>query len=674
MPPEKPMIEARLTMAPPPRFFMYGMAVREHRKTALRLRSITSCHSALVSSVAGLRFARAALFTRRSMPPCSRSACANACMTARSSVTSQPLVTSSETTLAPWPAKSRTVAAPMPRAPPVTMATLPSRRRSSMAAQYTEPAMYDLVFRDALLLDGRGSPARRGSLAVAEGRIAALGEVDGAARETIDASDLALMPGIIDNHTHYDAQLTWDPWVSPSPALGVTTAVIGNCGFTIAPCRPADRERIMRNLTQVEGMSLEALRAGIRWEFESVPEYLDMLERRGAAVNVAAFVGHSSVRTYVMGDAATERAATPVEVAKMRALVLEALRAGALGFATSTSPAHNGAEGRPMPSRLADEAEIAALVGTLAEHGRGLFMLTKGGHTRMDFLERLAAESGRPVVVAALLHSSTAPDAVFADMRAIAAANARGHRLVGAVSCCPLSMDFTLRSPYTFEGLAAWQEALPLKGEAYARKLADPGFRAAVRGEITRPATFRLFNGEWHKVVVVESRQRELEGRTITDIAQMQGKDPLDAMLDLAAAENLETVFSALLLNSDEAAVGPPLADRHALGSLSDAGPHLTFFNDARVGLQLPRHLARQAAAGTPSARSPMPARISRFSTTPGSACISSATGRASAARSRSSRPRGGSPVSPRRSTASRSAARWRRAVTPISCSSIRAA
>jgi N-acyl-D-aspartate/D-glutamate deacylase len=182
-------------------------------------------------------------------------------------------------------------------------------------------------------------------------------------------------------------------------------------------------------------------------------------------------------------------------------------------------------------------------------------------------------------------------------MRAIAAANERGRRLVGAVSCCPLSMDFTLRSPYTFEGLAAWKEAMPLTGEAYARKLGDPAFRAAVRAEIARPATFRLFNGEWHKVLVVESRRRELEGRAITDIAQAQGKEPLDAMLDLAAAEKLETVFSALLLNSDEEAVGRLLADRHALVSLSDAGAHLTFFNDAGFGLHLLGHWTRERGA-----------------------------------------------------------------------------
>jgi N-acyl-D-aspartate/D-glutamate deacylase len=459
--------------------------------------------------------------------------------------------------------------------------------------------MYDLVFRGALLLEGRGAPPRRGDLALAADKIAAVGEVHGAARETIDADGLALMPGIIDNHTHYDAQLTWDPWVSPSPALGVTTAVIGNCGFTIAPCRAADRERVMRNLTQVEGMSLAALRAGIRWDFETVPQYLDMLERQGAALNIAAFVGHSSVRTYVMGDAATERAASAAEVSELRTIVLDALRAGAIGFASSTSPAHNGAEGRPMPSRLAEDAELAALVGTLREHGRGLFMLTKGGHTTIEFLERLAADTARPVVVAALLHNSTQPDGVFADLRAIARANQRGHRLAGAVSCCPLAMDFTLRSPYTFESLEAWRPALALQGEEHARRLADPAFRAAVRAEIARPGHFRLFNGEWDKVQVVESRRRQLEGRSIAAIARDAGQDPLDAMLDLALGENLDTVFSALLLNSDQQAVARLLADPYALVSLSDAGAHLTFFNDAGYGLHLLGHWTRECAALT---------------------------------------------------------------------------
>ncbi|HXL76326.1 MAG TPA: amidohydrolase family protein [Burkholderiales bacterium] len=454
--------------------------------------------------------------------------------------------------------------------------------------------MHDLVIRSALLLDGLGSSPRHGDVGVRGGRIAEIGEVTDSAKETIDAGGLALMPGIIDNHTHYDAQLTWDPSASPSPALGVTTAIIGNCGFTIAPCRPADRDLVMRNLTQVEGMSLEVLRSGIRWEFESVPQYLDMLERRGAALNIASFVGHSALRSYVMGEAATQRVATDAEIAEMRALVLEAMRAGAIGFSTSTSPAHNGEAGVPMPSRLADEKELRALVVSLKDAGRGVFMLTKGGHTRMAFLEELAAQSTRPVVVAALLHSSTNPDAVFHDLDAARDATARGHQVVGAMSCCPLSMDFTLHSPYTFEGLESWKPALGKKGAAFRDVLQDQTFRQAIRAELARPAHFRLFNGQWSQVRVVESARKELEQRSIAELAGQAGKDPLDFMLDLALEESLDTVFTALLLNSDEEAVGRMLRHPASMVSLSDAGAHLTFFNDAGFGLHLLGHWVRE--------------------------------------------------------------------------------
>jgi N-acyl-D-aspartate/D-glutamate deacylase len=221
-------------------------------------------------------------------------------------------------------------------------------------------------------------------------------------------------------------------------------------------------------------------------------------------------------------------------------------------------------------------------------------MLTKGGHTRVGFLEDLAAESTRPVVIAALLHSSTNPDAVFKDLEQIREANARGRRLVGAVSCCPLSMDFTLRSPYVLEGLESWQPALPLKGVEYASKLAEKSFRKEIRLELSRPAHFRLFNGEWDKVEVVESRNKDLEQKSIGELARAAGKDPLDFMLDLALEEDLGTVFNALLLNSDEAAVGRMLKDPCAMVSLSDAGAHLTFFNDAGFGLHLLGHWVRE--------------------------------------------------------------------------------
>ncbi|HEX2542520.1 MAG TPA: amidohydrolase family protein [Caldimonas sp.] len=461
--------------------------------------------------------------------------------------------------------------------------------------------MLDLLIRGARVHDGSGYEPESTDVAVAGGRIVAVGtHLDGAAARVIDADGLALMPGIIDSHTHFDAQITWDPTLRPSPALGVTTAVIGNCGFTIAPCRPADREITMRNLTQVEGMSIDALREGIDWGFETFPEYMAQLRRRGSAVNVAAYVGHSSVRTYVMGADAARRQATPDEIERMQAIVRDAMAHGAVGFASSTSPAHNGEGGLPMPSRLASDEEMAALVAAMAEGGRGVYMLTKGGHTPVPFLESLAAATGRPVMVAALLHNGVNPGAVFKDLDAIAAANARGHRLLGQVSCCPLTMDFTLASPYPVEGLASWKPALGLSGAALTKVLRDPGFRAGVRAELATPTTFRLFNSEWDKVHVVEVARPEhaaCEQRSIADIAAAEGRDPLDAMLDLAIAEGLRTVFTAQLLNSDEEAVGRMLNHPHSIVSLSDAGAHLTFFNDAGFGLHLLGHWSRDLGA-----------------------------------------------------------------------------
>jgi N-acyl-D-amino-acid deacylase len=456
----------------------------------------------------------------------------------------------------------------------------------------------DLLFRNALVFDGSGAEPVVQDVAVRGGSIRAVGTGLAAQGATvIDAEGLALMPGIIDSHTHFDAQVTWDPCVRPSPALGVTTAVIGNCGFTIAPCKPQDRDITMRNLTQVEGMSLEVLRQGIDWGFETFPEYLALLRRKGSVVNLAAYVGHSSVRTWVMGAEASARAATDDEIAQMTDIVREAMAAGAVGFASSTSPAHNGEGGMPMPSRLASDAEQMALIRAMGEAGRGVYMVTKGGQMPVPFLEDMAAQSGRPVMVAALLHNGTNPQAVFRDLEAITAANERGRKLIGQVSCCPLTMDFTLASPYPVEGLLSWKPALGLSGAALEAVLRDPAFRQRVRDEIASPAVFRLFNGEWEKVQVVEVTRPEharYEQRSVARIAADEARDPLDVMLDLAIAEGLRTVFTAQLLNSDEAAVGRMLNHPHSVVSLSDAGAHLTFFNDAGFGLHLLGHWSRE--------------------------------------------------------------------------------
>ena len=456
--------------------------------------------------------------------------------------------------------------------------------------------MHDLIIRNALIVDGAGTPRHRGDLAVKDGRIAAIGRDLGAARETVDAEGLMLAPGIIDGHTHFDAQLTWDPYADPSPAHGVTTVVIGNCGFTIAPCRPADRELTMRNLTHVEGMSLEALQNGIVWDFESFPEYLDMLSRRGVGPNVAAFAGHSSIRTYVLGADAATRAATDPEIAEMQRLLREAMAAGAVGFATSTSESHNGEAGIPMPSRLADAREMQALASALGESGRGVFMLTRGSATSVPYMETFAAASGRPVVVAAMFYNHLDPEQVFTLNGEMRDARARGRRLIPQVSCCPVTMEFTLQSPYVFESLPAWAPAMAAHGAALKRLYADPQFRAAVKEDIAQGRGL-LFKGEWDKLHVVTAAlpaHRGCEGKSVAELATAAGQHPLDWFLDFGLKEDLGTLFTGVLVNSDERGVGRLVSDPENHISLSDAGAHLTFFCDAGFGLHLLGHWARE--------------------------------------------------------------------------------
>jgi N-acyl-D-aspartate/D-glutamate deacylase len=344
-------------------------------------------------------------------------------------------------------------------------------------------------------------------------------------------------------------------------------------------------------------MSLDVLRSGINWDFETFPDYLALLERQGSIPNVAAFIGHSSLRTFIMGEEATERAARPDEIEAMRRLVLEALAAGAIGFATSTAPQHNGEGGKPMPSRLAEERELRALVGALGEAHRGIFMLTKGARTPVPFLERIAAATNRPVAIAALLHNPTRPEATFDDLAAIAAAQSRGRRLYGQVSCCPLTNDFTMRSPYPFEGMAAWLPAMQAEGDDLKRVYADPDFRRKVAAELAVPSAIRLFNGQWEKLELLEAARpenRRYEGRSVAALASAAGQSPLDWLLDFSLAEDLETIYTALLLNSDEEAVGRMLRHPFASISLSDAGAHLTFFCDAGFGLHLLGYWVRE--------------------------------------------------------------------------------
>ena len=459
--------------------------------------------------------------------------------------------------------------------------------------------MHDLVIDNARILDGLGAPVREGGVAVSDGRIAAIGTYLGAATERVDAQGLCLAPGIVDIHTHYDAQLTWDPFATPSTSLGVTTVVIGNCGFTIAPCRPQNRDLIIRNLTHVEGMSLEAMRAGIQWDFESYPEYLGSLERRGVVPNVASFVGHSSVRTYVLGEESATRKATDAEIVEMKRIVLEALEAGAIGFATSTLEQHNGENGIPMPSRLADEREMLALTGALGEAQRGVFMLTKGMTSTIPWIEKIAGANGRPVMIAAMFVDPGDPQRVFKELGEIEQARTRGRELWAQVGCFPLGMEFTLRHPYPLEALMAWQPALEAPHETrYREVLADPGFRRALIHEMGQPGVpNRISNENWDYLTIAEVKNpslQNLEGKTIGELARGQKREPFDVFLDLGLADDLDTMFDCRLFNIDEKKVSDLLRHPYTAVALSDAGAHLSFLCDAGFGLHLFGHWVRE--------------------------------------------------------------------------------
>jgi len=459
--------------------------------------------------------------------------------------------------------------------------------------------VHDLVIDNASLIDGLGTPARPGSVAVKDGRIAEVGSDVGPARTRMDAQGLALSPGIIDLHTHFDAQLLWDRFATPSVALGVTSVVIGNCGFTIAPCRQKDRDQTLRNLTHVEGMPLEALRAGVDWSFETYPQYLELLERKGVVPNVASFVGHSSVRTYVLGEDASKRPATKAEVAQMKHIVTDALRAGAVGFATSTLEQHNGENGIPMPSRLADEHELTELTGALGEVGKGVFMLTKGMTTTVPWLEQVAARNGRPVMIAAMFVDPNDPTRVFSEFEEIGAARKRGRELWGQVGCFPLGMEFTLRHPYPLEALLAWRPAIEAEGsEQFQRVLADRTFREAVKSEArskTVPNRFSYHSLEHMEIREVrQSRHSALVGRNVAELARAEGKDPFDWFFDFGLDGELDALVDCKLFNTDEDAVRGLLRHPHSAITLSDAGAHLAFLCDAGFGLHLFGHWVRE--------------------------------------------------------------------------------
>ncbi len=460
-----------------------------------------------------------------------------------------------------------------------------------------QPVKFDLKFVNARVCDGLGNPIIKGEVAVTNGQIAAVGDNLGSATETIDAGGLVLAPGIIDVHTHYDAQITWDNTASPSPANGVTTVVIGNCGFTIAPCKPADREIVLKDLTKVEGIPYKALDAGVKWNFETFTQYMAELEARGTVPNVACFAGHSSIRTYVMGEDARRRTATSEEIDHMCGILGESLDVGAIGFSTSMSQSHNGHGGFPVPSRLADTEELDALAEVLRLKNKGVLQITRSNTASIESIAKLQEKCGRPVQMSAVMTAPGFPELTVQDMRGIDEQRAKGREIWAHVTPFAETMQFNMKNPFPMENLVSWKVAMEARDINELKRIyADSNFREAVKQELCCPQPFR-FNGQWEVVTVVNTARDEMKhynGQTLEEIGERENKHPFDVFLDLALEDNLETRFQAMTLNYDEERVRPLLDHPHSVISLSDAGAHVTFFCQAGTGLFLLQRFVRE--------------------------------------------------------------------------------
>jgi N-acyl-D-aspartate/D-glutamate deacylase len=450
----------------------------------------------------------------------------------------------------------------------------------------------DLLLRRASLIDGTGSPARPADVGVDGDRIVAVagpGRLTPEARtQVIDLDGLILAPGFIDVHTHYDAQILWDGDLTPSSWHGVTTVIMGNCGFGVAPTRPEHREIIVRTLENVEGMSMDALNQGIDWCFETFPEYLAAIDKRRKRINVGAFVGHSALRLYTMG--AEERPAAAEEVATMCRLLGEALQHGAVGFSTSRQPNHQGAFGRPVPSRFAAVEEVFALTSVLGAAGRGVVEVSIGPGLFVDQFSELATRYEIPVTWTALVARAGKPGAA---LRTVARGAALPGEVYPQIACRPIVMQMNLADPTPLGEIDAWKEVLAVPRHDRVNLYRDASWR-----DRARSTTLTTWANRWPKIEVEETNtHHDVAGLALDRLAARRGTTPFDLMLDLALTDNLATRFRVVMDNDGDDEIGDLLADKRTLLGLSDAGAHASQLCDACFSTHLLGHWVRERKA-----------------------------------------------------------------------------
>ncbi|MGH8700897.1 MAG: N-acyl-D-amino-acid deacylase family protein, partial [Burkholderiales bacterium] len=458
---------------------------------------------------------------------------------------------------------------------------------------------YDLLITNGTIVDGTGGARFHADVAVEGGRIAALGKIEGSAATVIDAFGKIVCPGFVDPHTHYDAQITWDRLLSSSAEHGVTTVVMGNCGVGIAPCRPSAREWLTEDLVTVEGIDKEVLVEGIQWEWETFPEYVDAAERRGSALNLAFLAPITPLRTYVLGAAANERAATPAETQTIAAMLGEAMEAGAWGFTTTANRQHIGHGGKPLAARLASREELAAYAGVLKQLQRGVIelALTKRYATlaedEEDLLKFLLDAGGRHVTWLSLTNLIEKPGATMDILNRVEPLIRRGG--IPQVMTRPMLFEMNLRRPFQFTEMTA---ARPLFDAAFEKQMeiyADAGFRAAFKEELKQGRKWVAQN-----VIIVSVENpalKNLEGRTVGQVAQERNQDPNDVFFDLVVTDHLQSKFVMPRANTNPAELAERLRDPRTLIGLSDAGAHLDMLCESGYTTYLLGHWVREERA-----------------------------------------------------------------------------